>query len=149
METLRMSILINADRKKVWDTMLGDKGYREWTRAFNEGSFYQGSWDKGSEIRFLALDDKGETGGMFSRIKENIRHQFISIEHMGIISKGIVDTTGEEAKKWAPSYENYTFKEENGRTELIIEVQVADGYRDMFEEMWPRALQALKTLCEK
>lgn len=148
MYTGRWSIRIHAGRKKVWDTMLGDRGYREWTKAFTDGSYYEGSWTKGSEIRFLAPDGSGSLQGMFSRIKDSIEHQFISIEHVGMISRGVVDTTSEQVKRWAPAFENYTFTENGDATDLTVEMQLDDEYREMFEEMWPRALQALKTLCE-
>ncbi|MBW0433698.1 hypothetical protein DLM76_09765 [Leptospira yasudae] len=149
METISFSTLIHADVKTVWNKMLEDKTYRIWTEAFHAGSYYEGSWDKGSIIRFLGPDENGGLGGMYSRIKENIAHQFISIEHLGMISNGVVDTESEEVKKWTPAFENYTFKEQGpGKTELIVEMQVAEEYKPMFEDMWPKALKALKDLCE-
>lgn len=148
MQTLQFSILIRADRKKIWNAMLEDKTYREWTRAFHEGSYYEGSWTKGSEIRFLAKNDQGIPEGMFSRIKDNIEYQFISIEHLGIISDGKVDTTSEEVKKWASSFENYTFTDKGGQTEVLVDIQVDENYVKMFEEMWPKALKLLKEICE-
>lgn len=149
MQVIQFSILIHADRKKVWNAMLEDKTYREWTRAFHEGSYYEGSWKKGSEIRFLAKNEQGIPEGMFSRIKEHIEYQFISIEHLGIISDGKVDTTSDEVKKWASSFENYTFTDKGGQTEVGVELQVDENYVEMFEDMWPKALNLLKEICEK
>ncbi len=85
---------------------------------------------------------------MFSRIKENIKYQFISIEHLGIIHNGIVDTTSEEVKKWTPSFENYTLTEKGNQTELKIDMQIDSSYKAMIEDMWPKALNALKNLSE-
>ncbi|MES2543802.1 MAG: hypothetical protein V4548_02875 [Bacteroidota bacterium] len=149
METLKFSILINATKQKVWHTMLDDKTYREWTTAFHSGSFYEGSWDKGSEIRFLGPDENGKMGGMFSRIKENIQYEFISIEHLGMINNGVIDTTSEEVKKWAPSLENYTFTEIDNQTEVKVEMQIANEFATMFDEMWPNALKILKRISEE
>jgi hypothetical protein len=149
METLTFSTFINADKRKVWDTMLEDKTYREWTKAFMEGSYYDGSWEKGSEIRFLGADEHGKLQGIISRIKENRKYEFVSIEHFGLIKDGIVDTQSDEVKKWAPSFENYTFNSKENGTEVIVEMQVNTEYKEMFEDMWPRALKNLKTLCEK
>lgn len=148
METLRFSTLINADKKTVWDTMLNDKTYREWTKPFNETSYYEGSWEKGSEIRFLGRDDKGGVAGMFSRIKESEKYRFVSIEHLGTINNGIVDTTSDEVKKWQHAFENYTLTEKDGQTEVLVETQVDDEYRSMFDDMWPKALESLKRLSE-
>jgi hypothetical protein len=149
MNTKHYSILINADKQKVWNTMLADKTYREWTAAFHPGSYYEGSWEKGSEIRFLGVSDEGKLHGMFSRIKENDKYNFISIEHLGIIKDGVVDTTSEEVKKWAPSFENYTFTEKDGKTELIVDMQIDPEYEAVFEGMWQKALKLLKAICEK
>lgn len=148
MQTIQFTILIDADKHKVWNIMLEDKTYREWTKEFNADSYYEGSWSKGSEIRFIGANAEGKLEGMFSRIKENDPYRFISIEHLGMISNGIVDTTSEEVKKWTPSFENYTFTEKGDKTESKVEMQVGEEYKKIFEEMWPRALKALKALCE-
>lgn len=149
MQKLHFSITINAPKEKVWNTMLEDKSYREWTSAFNPGSFFQGDWSKGSKMLFLGPDpETGEEGGMVSRIAENKPYEFISIEHLGIIKNGIEDTTSEEAKKWTPAFENYTFEDVNGTTRLLIDTDSEESYAEMFNEMWPEALQKLKTLAE-
>ena len=150
MQKLHFSITINAPKEKVWHTMLDDEPYREWTAAFNPGSYYKGDWNKGSKILFLGPDPKtGEEGGMVSRIAENKPYEFISIEHLGIVKNGVEDTTSEEARKWAPAFENYTFKEKGGATEVLVEMDIEDENKKMFEEMWPKALQKLKEIAEK
>jgi uncharacterized protein YndB with AHSA1/START domain len=149
MQKIHFSVNIHAPKEKVWNTMLDDSTYREWASAFQAGSFYEGSWDEGSEIRFLGPDENGKLGGMFSKIKENRLHEFISIEHVGFINDGVIDTTSEEVKKWTPSHENYTFTETDGTTVVSVDIDVNDEYKEMFEVMWPKALQLLKTLAEK
>ena len=150
MQKLHFSITINAPKEKVWHTMLDDKPYREWTAAFNPGSYYKGDWSKGSKILFIGPDPKtGEEGGMVSRIAENKPYEFISIEHLGIVKNGVEDTTSEEASKWAPAFENYTFIEKGGATEVLVEMDIEDENKKMFEEMWPKALQKLKEIAEK
>lgn len=130
--------------------MLDDKPYREWTETFNKGSYYKGSWEKGSKILFLGPDPKtGEEGGMVSRIAENKPYKYISIEHLGIVHNGVEDTTSEEAKKWAPAYENYTFKEKNGATEVLVDMDIDENEAEMFKKMWPPALERLKTIAER
>jgi activator of Hsp90 ATPase-like protein len=148
MQILKFSSLIDADKRKVWETMLSKETYKEWTKAFHPGSDYEGSWEKGEDIHFIAVTDKGKQG-MYSRIKENIKYEFISIEHLGAINNGVIDTTSDEVKKWTPSFENYTFTDKDGKTELKVEVQVEPDYKDMFDGMWPKALNTLKELCEK
>ncbi|HSP88574.1 MAG TPA: SRPBCC domain-containing protein [Ignavibacteriaceae bacterium] len=148
MEKLHFEITINAPKEKVWNTMLGKNTYPEWTDVFGPGSNYVGDWNKGSKILFTAPGENGEMG-MVSRIKENRPYEFISIEHMGMIQNGVEDTTSEAVKAWAGAHENYTFKEKNGKTEVIVDIDTAEEYSDMFNDMWPKALQKLKELSEK
>lgn len=150
MQKLHYSIVINATAAKVWNTMLADKTYRIWTEAFSPGSYYKGDWNKGSKILFLGPGEQGESG-MVSRIKENRKYEFVSIEHLGMVQNGLEDTSSEEAKVWAGALENYTFTEKNGATELLIDLtgNIADEFVKMFEGMWPNALKTLKDLSEK
>ena len=149
MQKLNFSIIINASKEKVWNTMLEDKTYRQWTEAFAAGSHYVGDWNKGSKILFLGPDEKGKLGGMVSRIKENKQYDYISIEHLGVVENGIEDTSSEAVKIWAGALENYTFKDRNGKTELFVEMDINDEYKEIFQDMWPKALKKLKELAEK
>ena len=149
MQKLKFSIEINATKEKVWNTMLEDKTYRIWTEAFSKGSHYIGDWSKGSKILFLGPNENGEMGGMVSRIKENKKYEFISIEHIGMVQDGKEDTTSEAIKVWAGALENYTFKDKSGTTEILVEIDSNEEYAEMFEGMWPNALQKLKELAEK
>lgn len=149
MSKLNFSVVINATISKVWDTMLEDKTYRIWTEEFAPGSHYAGNWNKGSKILFLGPTEDGKLAGMVSRIKENELHKYISIEHLGEVYDGIEDTTSERVKVWAGALENYTFIDKNGKTELIVDMDINEEFKEMFEDMWPKALRKLKSLCEK
>src|SRR5690606_19371990 len=149
MKKLHFSTMIDAPKEKVWHTMLDDVPYRDWTSAFCPGSYYRGDWNEGSKILFLGPDpETGSEGGMVSRIAENRPYEFISIEHIGLVKDGVEDTTSEVARQWAPAYENYTFREQGGATEVRVDLDVTDEHAPMFEEMWPRALDRLKELAE-
>lgn len=130
--------------------MLEDATYREWTESFNPGSYYQGDWSEGSKILFLGPNPDGSAGegGMVAYIRENRPYEFISIEHAGFVKNGVEDTTSEEVKKWTPAYENYTFTEKDGGTEVSVDMDIAEEYKAMFEEMWPKALERLKEIAE-
>jgi hypothetical protein len=149
MEKLQFKIDINAPKEKVWDTMLEDRTYRIWTEEFTPGSHYIGSWDEGSKILFLGPANDGKLGGMVSRIKENKLHKFISIEHLGEVLDGVEDTTSDRVKIWAGALENYTFIDKGDKTELVVDLDINEEFKEMFEGMWPKALQKLKELCEE
>ena len=149
-QKLTASIIINAPREKVWDTLLGYNTYKEWTKVFNPTSRYEGDWSEGSKILFLGTDENGgNEGGMVSKIAKNVPNEFISIKHLGIIENGIEDTTSPKAKSWAPAQENYTLTDVNGGTEFTVEQDLDDEYMEMFKEMWEKALQELKRLSEQ
>jgi uncharacterized protein YndB with AHSA1/START domain len=146
---LRFSTIINAPRAKVWRNMLEDATYRAWTEAFAAGSHYVGDWSKGSKILFLGPDpNTGKLGGMVSRIADNRLHELISIEHLGMVMDGKEDTSSEAVQAWAGAHENYTFTEHDGKTELLVEMDTAEAFREAFEGMWPNALRKLKALAE-
>lgn len=147
MNRLHFSIIIEAPRERVWETMLGDEGYRKWTDAFMPGSHFEGDWSGGSAMRFLAPGEKGDKG-MVSRIRENRLHEFVSIEHLGLIKDGIEEPQG-TAADWSGALENYTFRDKGGATEVLVDVDTIEEYREYLETAWPKALQSLKELTEK
>ena len=149
-ETMHFEITINAPVKKVWDTMFAQETYRQWTAAFEPTSYYEGSWEKGSKMKFLGAGGSG----MISQIVENIPYKFISTEHLGEIKDGVEDTTSEAVKKWLPAFENYTFTDNGDSTLLQIDMEMGSSeeskqMKEMFEGMWPKALLLLKEVCEK
>lgn len=149
MDRLKFSIVIDAPKEKVWRTMLNDDTYRLWADVFMPGSHYVGDWSEGSKILFLAPWEGGEMAGMVSRIKENRPYEYLSIEHLGMVQNGKEDTSSEAVKQWAGALENYTFKEKNGTTEVLVELDSPEEYAEMFQGTWPKALQKLKELAEK
>ena len=150
MQKLHFSVVVNAPKEKVWHAMLDDESYREWTRAFNEDGYYQGSWEKGSKILFLGPDpETGKEGGMVSQIADNRPYEFLSIEHLGIVQNGVEDTTSESARKWAPAYKNYTFKDKDVATEVLVDVDMEDKHAEMCKNMWPDAIERLKAIGER
>lgn len=152
MEKLQFKQDINASAKKVYETMLGlkDKGtYAYWTAAFNPTSSFEGSWDKGSKIYFVGVDENGNKGGMVSEIEEHIPAEFVSIRHYGFLVGDKEVTTGEEVEKWAGGHENYTYQENNGITTVTVDMDSIVEYMDFFNSTYPAALDRLKELAEQ
>jgi uncharacterized protein YndB with AHSA1/START domain len=148
-DTMHFEIIIHTSPAIVYQKMLAEKTYEIWTAAFNPTSHYKGSWDKDAKILFIGTDSNGKEGGMVSKIKENVQGQFVSIEHLGLIQDGIELMSGPEVESWAGAYENYSFTEVDGKTLLTIDIDVNDEFRSYFETTWPKALNILKTICEK
>lgn len=148
-EVLYFKIDINASPEKVYTLMLADKTYSEWTAAFNPTSRFEGSWEKGSKILFLGTDEDGNTGGMVSKIRENIPGKYVGIDHIGVIHGNEEITTGPEVDEWAGVSENYTFAENNGGTLLTVDMGTNDEFEAYFLETYPKALDILKAICER
>lgn len=150
--SIHFEITINETPDKVCKTMLDAKHYASWTAVFNPHSSFEGSWDKGSSIRFLGADKDGRLHGMVSRIKENIPGSFVSIEHLGVIQDGVEIFSGPIADEFAGSLENYTFTGVNGQTSLSVDMvsmqNLSPEFLSYFEKTWPQALEKLKTICE-
>lgn len=144
MKTLHFKVDIAAPVAKVWGTMIGTESYKQWTLPFMEGSHFEGSWGEGESIRFLS--PSGE--GMTSVIAANRPYELISIKHLGYVKDGVDDTTSEEVRSWAPAYENYIFAEVPGGTQVKIEQEVTPDFEQYMLDIWPKALAALKALCE-
>ena len=149
MEKLHFVTKIDAPAAVVWNAMLGDETYREWTNEFNPGSYFEGGWEQGDIIRFLGPDENGEIGGMLGRIVANIPNEFVSIEYYGLVANGVDDTTSEAVKELVGTHESYTLSEAGGVTTVEIELDIEDAYVEMFNEMWPRALAKLKEIVER
>ena len=149
---LQYKVSINAPVTRVYNYMLGMNNkstYEQWTSLFNPTSSYEGSWDKGSKILFVGVDEKGERGGMVSRIAENKANRFVSIQHYGLVKANEEITEGPEVEKWANGFENYTFEENNGITNVTVDLDTTEDFVDYMNENYPKALNKLKELCEK
>ncbi|MDX2067921.1 MAG: hypothetical protein SFV55_05815 [Haliscomenobacter sp.] len=149
MQRLQFTKEINTAAQKVYETMLGLKdkrAYEHWTSAFNPTSTYEGTWEKGSKIHFVGVDENGKKGGMVSEIVEHQPAKFVSIRHYGFLDGDIEVTTGEQVEKWAGGHENYSYQENNGITSVTVDIDTLDEYLDYFNTIYPLALDKLKEL---
>lgn len=146
--TLHFDIRIKGAPQEVQRVMLADESYREWTSLFHPGSYFEGSWEKGTDIRFLGPSEDGQQYGMLARIKENIPGKIVAIEHYGMIDKGQEVTSGEAVAEWEGAQENYYFREEDGETILTVVVDTTKEYENHMMEAWQKALARLKEICE-
>ena len=143
-KTLEFKIEIAAPVHKVWDTMLSQAGYRKWTAPFMEGGYFEGSWAEGERMHFLAPGGSG----MVAVIATNRPQERLSIKHIGFVMNGVEDTTSDAVRSWAPAYENYRFAAIPGGTEVTVEQDALAGMDAYMNDVWPKALAALKSLCE-
>ena len=145
MEKQEFKISIDAPKEKVWNILWGKNTYPVWTSVFAEGSSVETDWKKGSRAVF----HDGQNNGMISSIAENIPNEYMSIKHLGTLKNGVEDMDSPETKEWAGASENYTLKNADGKTELVVDMDITEQYKDYFIKTWPRALDKVKELAEK
>jgi hypothetical protein len=145
MEKQEFKTLIDAPRERVWNILWDDETYRSWTSVFSEGSRAKTDWKKGSKVLFL----DGSNSGMVSTIAENIPNEYMSIRHLGTVKNGVEDLDSEETKAWAGALENYTLESKDGQTELTVDIDITDEFKDYFMKTWPKAMDKIKELAEQ
>ncbi len=151
MKKLQFKVSVNAPAARVYEIMLGAKSkstYEQWTSLFNPTSTYEGGWNKGDKILFVGTDEKGEKGGMVSKIAENIPNRFVSIQHYGLLNAGKEITEGPEVEKWANGFENYSFEENSGVTTVTVDLDTTEDFVEYMSRTFPKALDKLKEICE-
>jgi hypothetical protein len=144
METLHFSTSINASKERVWEILWNDDNYRKWTSVFCAGSYAESDWNEGSKILFL----DGDRSGMISKIETKKPYEQMVFKHLGEVKNGVEDTESEAVKKWANALEGYRLSEEGGVTELVVEMDVFDDFKEYIEKTFPKALEQIKILSE-
>lgn len=144
MKDLQFSTTIAAPVARVWDCMFDATAYRDWTSAFAEGSYFEGSWATGRRLRFL--DPQGF--GMEAIVDENRLHEALSLRLVGEIKDG--RPVADSRLHAEPARERYVFNAmPEGGTYLVVHLQSwDDGFTDFLNDSWPKALQRLKALSE-
>jgi uncharacterized protein YndB with AHSA1/START domain len=146
MEKLQYKIRINAPKKKVWQTMLDSETYKKWVKAFSPHSQFIGEWKQGAHIKFID-PDRGGTKAVLEKVKPYDR---LHAKHVAIINQnGSEDAESDVAKNWIGITETYVLKEDDGATELSIDILSHKDFVKMFDDCWPHALELLRGLCEK
>ena len=149
MNKISHSIIIKARPEVVWETVIDPIKYMKWTYVFSEGSYFEGGWNEGDSIHFLTKSEGEGLAGMVGEIAEVRYPEFISIRQIGFVSNGVVDTTSDSVKEWAPAYENYTLDLiDEHHTKFTVDVETQEEYTEMFDDVWPKALELLKDISE-
>ena len=144
MEKKEFSIDIHAPKEKVWAVLWKDSTYPKWTSVFSPGSVAETDWKKGSKVLFH--DGKGS--GMVSTIADKVTNEYMSFKHLGMVKDGKEDTDSPEVKAWAGATENYRLTSKNGDTQLVVDIDLADDWKDYFTTTFPKALEIVKELAE-
>lgn len=144
MKRLHYEISIEASRTAVWKVLWSEETYGKWTRPFDEGSQVVTDWEEGSSVLFT----NGKGSGMYSRIQEKEPEKYMSFQHLGMVVDGVEQPFAEQSKEWVGAEENYRLEEHNGRTILLVDVDVSEKDEKMMDDAMSRALKLVKELRE-
>lgn len=144
MKDLQFSIDIAAPVERVWECAFDPLAYRDWTRAFAEGSYFEGVWATGRRLRFL--DPQGF--GMEAIVDQARPHELMALRLVGEIKDG--RPLADSPLSREPAHERYAFHPTAaGGTHLAIHLQSWDeGFTGFLQTTWPQALQRLKAIAE-
>ena len=143
-EKIEKSILIDASKEKIWEVLLDDQYFRQWSCAFAPGSYADTDWSLNSiaEIKSPSED------GLFGKIILHRPQEAITIKYEGVKINGDKDTTGQEAKNWIGCLETYHISEEGNSCLLSISQDTPKKYVHAFWSNWDEALERIKNLAE-
>ena len=142
--TITKSIDIDASPERVWDVLLDDATYRQWTAEFMAGSYAETDWQEGSTVRFL--DPSGS--GLLAHIAASRHPELVDIEYDGLVADGKDDTESDHAREYRGSREIYRLTRTPSGTHLDISADMAEQYYDDMVAAWDRALAKAKSLAE-
>jgi len=146
MTKLNYSIEINAKNEHVWKTMLAPETYQQWVKAFSANSKFIGEWKQGETILFFDPD----LGGSKAILEIFDPYNVILARHFSMVDKNQNENNEDEmSKKWIGSTERYSLIETTDKTKLNIEMTTDEAFTKMFDSSWPKAMEIIKSLCEK
>ena len=145
MEHLKYEVQIAAPAKNVWKTMLQKPTYEKWVAVSWPNSSYEGKWAKGEKIKFIG----SEGSGTLAEIESFDPYKRLLAKHIAVLLPGgVEDRTSDAAKGWVGTTEEYQFIEKDGKTTVKVLIGTTPEWREMFDDGWPAALQALKKIAE-
>lgn len=140
MKLLEYTIQINATPEKVWEVLFTQDNYKKWASAMNEGTYFEGTWEEGSIMKFL--DPKNN--GMYNLVEKNIPNKQLSMKHLGWILEGELSP-----QDWEDSTLDYILEPNENGTLLIGKVNSLDEFVDFFNSKYPKNFENIKNLAEE
>jgi hypothetical protein len=143
MQKLQFTIEIEAPCEKVWNTLWGDKTFRDWGNIIDEGQYMVGEMKEGNEVQFIS---SASGYGVTSLIERLVPNELVSFRQL-------VDTKDsgerEREKEWTGGMESYSLAGDDNVTTLKVTIDVPTGLEETFKVRFPKALERVKFLAEK
>ena len=144
-EKINKSIEINASRERIWEVLLSEHYFRQWSCAFAPGSYADTDWSLGSTAEFKGPSEDG----LYGKIILHRPYEAITIKYEGIIINGDKDNQSEGAKNWIGCLETYHISETSDETCLLsVSQDTPKKYSHAFFSNWDEALERIKNMSE-
>lgn len=146
LDVLQFYITILARAEQVWQALWQDDHYRYWTSVFSPGSYAEGDWKEGGQIRFLTTFSES---GILSEIAVCRPPEEMTFRHLTMLKAGVPVDIDEQIASWSGATEKYVLQPEASGTLLTVELKVSPGEVAYFQEHFPLALERVKEVAEK
>lgn len=140
MQTIRLSISIQAPKQTIWDALHRQLNLRESITAFSHKVL-----DK-SNYLFKQTPWGDE---MLSQVVRYSPIEVISIKHEAVFNEGRADYWHSETKNWNGLYEIYRLSEAAEQTVLDIEADCSGKYAEWIQSQIQKTLDQVKQLSEQ
>src|SRR5204862_2498632 len=117
MKEMQFSVVINATKERVWDTLWQDETLREWAGIIDPGTHMVGDLKEGNEIQFIS----GNGYGVTSLVEKLTPGEFALLRHSADTKE---NGKQERENQWTGGKESYSLAEKDGSTTLTAAFDV-------------------------
>lgn len=137
------SVLISAPKEIVWAILWDDRSFREWANIIDEGTYLEGELEEGNEVQFISSVNGY---GVTSYVEQLVLNSKLVLLHLADTQEKGLE---ERDKDWTGGKEIYLLTEVEDRTRLSVTFDIPEEHEALFDEIFPKALQCIKTMAEK
>ena len=143
MKPMQFSILIDATKERVWDTLWQDETLRDWASIIDPETYMVGDLKEGDEVQFIS---SASGYGVTSLVEKVVAGDFLLLRHRADTQE---DGKRERQKEWTGGEESYSLAENDGTTTLTVVFDVPTELEEEFKVNYPKALERVKLLAER
>lgn len=140
--TLAHDTEINAPRETVWHVLTDDKLFPSWHPFGGEGARFVASWKEYGVAYLVNAEGKKRLYSVAASKPRECLH--LKLTGAEVSDKFEYDV----ADEWGEGREHYDLADDNGKTKLCLEVNIADKQRQHLITEWALAMQKVKDLAE-
>lgn len=138
MTNLHYKIILNNNVEYVFDKLFEKTIYEEWSKVFSTGSRMSGLLAIGEEIGFY----DGDGNGMIATVSKYEINKVVEFRYLAELMDGKRTPYEDDS-----NFERYTFTNlQDQMVMLDIELNIPDEYRDLFEELWEKAIVEIQDI---